>query len=90
MILKYYLLIIFFGPKHIQRWYKTFLETDTLLDNVPNLRESRWPPEVVLDVEIYVKARPILYIEELQENHGSETCLMNACTRSCSQFQVQN
>ena len=56
-----------FGPKPriIQRWYDKFLKTGTVRDNVPNLKESRWPREVVLDVEKCVKAHPIFYIKEL-------------------------
>ena len=63
-----------FGPKprSIQRWYNKFLRTGTVRDNVPNLRESRWPREVVLDVEKYVKAHPTFYIEELQQHLRSE------------------
>ena len=59
-----------FGPKprSIHRWYKKFLRTGTVRDNVPNLKESRWPSEVVLDVEKYVKAHPTFYIEELQQH----------------------
>ena len=54
--------------RSIQRWYNKFLRTGTVRDNVPNLKESRWPPEVVLDVEKYVKAHPTFYIEELQQH----------------------
>mmetsp|Transcript_26971 Transcript_26971/g.27343 ORF Transcript_26971/g.27343 Transcript_26971/m.27343 type:complete len:166 (-) Transcript_26971:368-865(-) len=63
-----------FGPKprSIQRWCNKFLRTGTVLDNVPNLKESRWPPEVVLDVEKYVKAHPTFYIEELQQHLRSD------------------
>ena len=63
-----------FGPKprSIQRWYNKFLRTGTVRDNVPNLKESRWPPEVVLDVEKYVKAHPTFYIEELKQHLRSE------------------
>ena len=63
-----------FGPKprSIQRWYKKFLSTGTVRDNVPSLRESRWPPEVVQDVEKYVNAHPTFYIEELQQHLRSK------------------
>ena len=59
-------------PRSIQRWYKKFLSTGTVRDNVPSLRESRWPPEVVLDVEKYVNAHPTFYIEELQQHLRSK------------------
>ena len=51
---------------------QTYLSTGTVRDNVPNLRESRWPPEVVLDVEKYVNAHPTFYIEELQQHLRSK------------------
>ena len=41
-------------------------------DNVTNVIESRWPAEVVIDVEKYVKAHPIFFIEELQQYLRSE------------------
>ena len=59
-------------PRSITRWYNKFLRTDNVRDNVPNLKESRWPAEVVLDVKKYVKAHPTFYIEELQQHLRSE------------------
>ena len=58
-----------FGPKprSIQRWYKKFLKTGTVRDNVPAVRASRWPPDVIVEVEKYVKAHPTFYIEELKD-----------------------
>ena len=49
-----------------------FLRTSTVRDNVLNVIESRWPAEVVIDVQKYVKAHPTFYIEELQKHLRSE------------------
>ena len=54
-------------PRSIQRWYKKFLKTGTIRDNLPALRASRWPPDVINEVEKYVKAHPTFYIEELKD-----------------------
>ena len=35
-------------------------------DNQPNARASRWPPEVIEEVQKYVDAHPTFYIEELK------------------------
>ena len=58
-----------FGPnkRSIQRWYKRFTLTGSVEDNPRVVKESRWPREVVEDVEMYVKRHPTFYIEELQE-----------------------
>ena len=54
------------NPRSIQRWCKMFLNAGTVRDNLPALRASRWPAEVVLAVEDYVKGHPTFHIEELK------------------------
>ena len=46
--------------------YIKFLRTGTVCDNQPSARASRWPPEVVEEVQEYVSAQPTFYIEELK------------------------
>ena len=53
-------------PRSIQRWYRKFLRTGTVCDNLPSARVSRWPSEVVEEVQKYVNAHPTFYIEELK------------------------
>ena len=60
------------NPRSIQRWYRKFLKTGTVLENIPVLRKSRWPPEVIAEVEKYVKAHPTFYIEELKDHLRSQ------------------
>ena len=60
------------NPRSIQRWYNKFLRNGTVHDNLPALRSSRWPPDVITDVEKYVKAHPTFYIEELKEHLRSQ------------------
>ena len=38
-------------PRSIRRWYQTFLRTGTVLENLPVVKKSRWPPEVIEEVE---------------------------------------
>ena len=59
-----------FGPnaRSINRWYSTFRKKGNVCNAAPAIRASRWPPEVGRHVEIYVRAHPTFYIEELQEN----------------------
>ena len=59
-------------PRSIRRWYQTFLRTGTVLENLPVVKKSRWPPEVIAEVEKYVKARPTFYIEELKDHLRSQ------------------
>ena len=51
------------NPRRIQRWCKNFLKTGTTRDNLPSIRSSRWPPEVIIDAKKHVKAYPTFYIE---------------------------
>ena len=55
-------------PRSIRRWYQTFLRTGTVLENLRVVKKSRWPPEVIAEVEKYVKAHPTFYIEELKDH----------------------
>ena len=56
------------NPRSIHRWYEKFLKAGTVRDNLPVLRQSRWPREVIAEVEKYVKAHPTFYIEELKDH----------------------
>ena len=56
------------NPRSIRQWYNKFLKAGTVRDNVQSLRASRWPMEVLANVENYVKGHPTFYIEELQEH----------------------
>ena len=60
------------NPRSIHRWYRKFLKTGTVRDNLPVLRQSRWPREVIAEVEKYVKAHPTFYIEELKDHLRSQ------------------
>jgi len=46
-----------FGPnlRTIVRWYNNFLKNGTVRDNLPSVKESRWPNKVVLEVKKYVQ-----------------------------------
>ena len=46
------------NPRSIHRWYQKFLKTGTVRDNLPVCRQSRWPPDVIAEVENML--RPIL------------------------------
>ena len=54
------------NPRSIQRWYQMFLNAGTVRHNLPAMRASRWPAEVVLAVEEHVKGHPTFCIEELK------------------------
>lgn len=54
-------------PRSIRRWYKRFLATGDVADNPRTVKQSRWPPHVVQQVEKYVNEHPTFYIEELQD-----------------------
>jgi len=60
------------SPRSIQRWYKKFLKTGNVRDNKPVKRKSRWPPEVLEDVQKYVKEHPTFYILELRDYLNSK------------------
>ena len=55
-------------PRTIRQWYNKFLKAGTVRDDAQSLRASRWPMEVLANVENYVKGHPTFYIEELQEH----------------------
>ena len=58
-----------FGPKPrtITRWYSLFRAKGVVQEDSPPTVTSRWPPDVVIAVEQYVKKHPTFYIEELQD-----------------------
>ena len=58
-----------FGPKPrtISRWYALFRTKGVVQEDSPPRFSSRWPPDVVVAVEKYVKMHPTFYIEELQD-----------------------
>ena len=64
-----HLLSDIFCPKlrSIQRQYKIFLKTGTVWNNLLVSRGSRWPHEVIIDVEKYVKVHPTFYLQELED-----------------------
>ncbi|KAG7365536.1 transposase [Nitzschia inconspicua] len=60
-----------FGPKRrtIHRWYEIFRERGLVEENnqVPPIRTSSWPEEVLARVGEYCKSRPTFYLEDLKE-----------------------
>ena len=59
-----------FGPTccSIHHWYGNFLKNGSVRKNAHTVRASRWPANVLKNVENYVNAHPTFYIEELQHH----------------------
>ena len=62
------------NPRSIHICYQKFLKTGTVHDNLPVLRKSRWPPDVIAEVEKYVKARPTFIYRRIK---GSFTIVIS-------------
>jgi hypothetical protein len=58
-----------FGPKErtIRRWYALFFRKGVVRVQRDQAKRTRWRPEVLSEVEAYVKNHPTFYIEELRD-----------------------
>jgi hypothetical protein len=53
-------------PRTVRRWYQLFLNSGTVNEGLQRQKTSRWPPDVLLEVERYAHEHPTFYIDELK------------------------
>ena len=54
-------------PRTIHRWYRLFLRKGVVEEKHHRRASSRWPEEVLEQVEKYCKEHPTFYLEELKD-----------------------